>query len=137
MAPHPELQAGLCADSSHARQALQSSCVACCCGSKWLLALQSVSGAAVWSATSQNEDRLCVWLPPKHDMLCVWLQWEQRPGETIYKGHRSYDLMLNLQLGIRWSVGKITPELVGATLREDAFTQKVTGMDGVKAQYRI
>lgn len=25
----------------------------------------------------------------------------QRPGETIYKGHRSYDLMMNLQLGIR------------------------------------
>jgi 1-phosphatidylinositol-4-phosphate 5-kinase len=25
----------------------------------------------------------------------------KRPGETIFKGHRSYDLMLNLQLGIR------------------------------------
>ena len=24
----------------------------------------------------------------------------KRPGETIFKGHRSYDLMLNLQLGI-------------------------------------
>ncbi|BBN06068.1 1-phosphatidylinositol-4-phosphate 5-kinase [Marchantia polymorpha subsp. ruderalis] len=34
----------------------------------------------------------------------------KRPGETIYKGHRSYDLMLNLQLGIRYTVGKITPE---------------------------
>ena len=31
-------------------------------------------------------------------------------GETIYKGHHSYDLMLNLQLGIRYTVGKITPE---------------------------
>ncbi|RWW67110.1 hypothetical protein BHE74_00025461 [Ensete ventricosum] len=31
------------------------------------------------------------------------------PGETIYKGHRSYYLMLNLQLGIRYTVGKITP----------------------------
>ena len=28
-----------------------------------------------------------------------------RPGEVIHKLHRSYDLMLNLQLGIRWSVG--------------------------------
>ena len=28
-------------------------------------------------------------------------------GETIIKGHRSYDLMLNLQLGIRYSVSKI------------------------------
>jgi len=27
----------------------------------------------------------------------------KRPGETIIKGHRSYDLMLSLQLGIRYS----------------------------------
>ncbi|KAF7018621.1 hypothetical protein CFC21_031892 [Triticum aestivum] len=33
----------------------------------------------------------------------------QRPGETIIKGHRSYDLMLCLQLGIRYTVGRITP----------------------------
>ncbi|KAL6603376.1 hypothetical protein ACP70R_043737 [Stipagrostis hirtigluma subsp. patula] len=32
-----------------------------------------------------------------------------KPGETIIKGHRSYDLMLSLQLGIRYTVGKITP----------------------------
>ncbi|XVE96577.1 hypothetical protein REPUB_Repub02eG0234800 [Reevesia pubescens] len=35
----------------------------------------------------------------------------KRPGETIIKGHRSYDLMLSLQLGIRYTVGKITPVL--------------------------
>jgi 1-phosphatidylinositol-4-phosphate 5-kinase len=35
---------------------------------------------------------------------------EVRMGETIYKGAPSYDLMLQLQLGIRWSVGRITPE---------------------------
>ncbi|KAG9160464.1 hypothetical protein Leryth_008873 [Lithospermum erythrorhizon] len=33
----------------------------------------------------------------------------KRPGEMIIKGHRSYDLMLSLQLGIRYTVGKITP----------------------------
>ncbi|KAH9310421.1 hypothetical protein KI387_025456 [Taxus chinensis] len=33
----------------------------------------------------------------------------KRQGEIIYKGHRNYDLMLNLQLGIRYTVGKITP----------------------------
>ncbi|KAK9167600.1 hypothetical protein Scep_002791 [Stephania cephalantha] len=32
-----------------------------------------------------------------------------KPGEIIFKGHRSYHLMLNLQLGIRYTVGKITP----------------------------
>ncbi|KAL3839714.1 hypothetical protein ACJIZ3_024305 [Penstemon smallii] len=33
----------------------------------------------------------------------------KKPGEQIIKGHRSYDLMLSLQLGIRYTVGKITP----------------------------
>ncbi|KAJ3672202.1 hypothetical protein LUZ60_006923 [Juncus effusus] len=38
------------------------------------------------------------------------LVWDvKRPGEAIIKGHRSYDLMLSLQLGIRYTVGKITP----------------------------
>ena len=37
--------------------------------------------------------------------------------------------MLNLQLGIRWSVGKITPEVVGAALPEETFAQKVTAAD--------
>jgi hypothetical protein len=32
-------------------------------------------------------------------------------GETIFKGHRSYDLMLNLQLGIRWSINKVNAEV--------------------------
>jgi 1-phosphatidylinositol-4-phosphate 5-kinase len=35
---------------------------------------------------------------------------EVKMGETIFKGAPSYDLMLQLQLGIRWSVGRITPE---------------------------
>ncbi|KZV42817.1 phosphatidylinositol 4-phosphate 5-kinase 2-like [Dorcoceras hygrometricum] len=30
----------------------------------------------------------------------------KKPGQTIGKGHKNYDLMLNLQLGIRHSVGK-------------------------------
>lgn len=30
----------------------------------------------------------------------------KKPGQTIAKGHKNYDLMLNLQLGIRYSVGK-------------------------------
>ncbi|QDZ24292.1 phosphatidylinositol phosphate kinase [Chloropicon primus] len=33
-------------------------------------------------------------------------------GETIVKGHRSYDLMLNLQLGIRYNIGKVNEESV-------------------------
>ncbi|GJP37977.1 hypothetical protein CLOM_g22421 [Closterium sp. NIES-68] len=34
----------------------------------------------------------------------------KRAGELIYKGHRSYDLMRTLQLGLRHSVGRITPD---------------------------
>ncbi|XP_057490584.1 phosphatidylinositol 4-phosphate 5-kinase 1-like [Actinidia eriantha] len=30
----------------------------------------------------------------------------KKPGQTIAKGHKNYDLMLDLQLGIRYSVGK-------------------------------
>lgn len=37
-----------------------------------------------------------------------------RPGETIYKGHHSYDLMRNLQLGILFSIAKTSKALQGA-----------------------
>lgn len=37
---------------------------------------------------------------------CCFSSEVKRPGETISKGHKNYDLMLNLQLGIRYSVGK-------------------------------
>ncbi|XP_062214864.1 phosphatidylinositol 4-phosphate 5-kinase 1-like isoform X2 [Phragmites australis] len=39
----------------------------------------------------------------------TWQKQAGGPMEIIYKGHRSYYLMLNLQLGIRYTVGKITP----------------------------
>ncbi|KAK9134921.1 hypothetical protein Syun_014251 [Stephania yunnanensis] len=36
-----------------------------------------------------------------------WFAGEaKKPGQMISKGHKNYDLMLNLQLGIRYSVGK-------------------------------
>ncbi|THU45206.1 hypothetical protein C4D60_Mb02t15410 [Musa balbisiana] len=34
------------------------------------------------------------------------MQEAKKPGQTISKGHKNYDLMLNLQLGIRYSIGK-------------------------------
>ncbi|XP_052203296.1 phosphatidylinositol 4-phosphate 5-kinase 1-like [Diospyros lotus] len=37
---------------------------------------------------------------------CCFSGEAKKPGETISKGHKNYDLMLNLQLGIRYSVGK-------------------------------
>ena len=38
------------------------------------------------------------------------MQGKERAGEKIYKGHHSYDLMLNLQLGIRFSVGRVSAD---------------------------
>ncbi|KAL5998244.1 hypothetical protein ACLOJK_009182 [Asimina triloba] len=37
------------------------------------------------------------------------LKEAKKPGETVRQGHRNYYLMLSLQLGIRYTVGKITP----------------------------
>ncbi|KAL2941362.1 Phosphatidylinositol 4-phosphate 5-kinase 2 [Bienertia sinuspersici] len=37
---------------------------------------------------------------------CCFIKEAKKPGQTISKGHKNYDLMLNLQLGIRHSVGK-------------------------------
>ncbi|KAJ7959096.1 Phosphatidylinositol 4-phosphate 5-kinase [Quillaja saponaria] len=37
---------------------------------------------------------------------CCFSGEAKKPGQMISKGHKNYDLMLNLQLGIRYSVGK-------------------------------
>ncbi|ESR39680.1 phosphatidylinositol 4-phosphate 5-kinase 2 [Citrus sinensis] len=46
----------------------------------------------------------------------------KKPGHTISKGHKNYDLMLNLQLGIRHSVGKHAS--VMRELRQSDFEPK-------------
>ena len=56
----------------------------------------------------------------------IVVQWEQRPGETIFKGHRSYDLMLNLQLGIRWSVSRNARDPLLKEMPSSVFSEKVT-----------
>ncbi|CAL8463328.1 g2862 [Coccomyxa elongata] len=57
-------------------------------------------------------------------------------GETIYKGHRSYDLMLNLQLGIRHSSQQVAKEPPLKQLSDIHFQQKLKQFfprDGSKA----
>ena len=49
----------------------------------------------------------------------------ERPGETIYKGHRSYDLMLNLQLGVRHAVGTLASRPAQGGLQLLDFQEKV------------
>ncbi|KAK8465718.1 hypothetical protein PHAVU_009G157200 [Phaseolus vulgaris] len=46
----------------------------------------------------------------------------KKPGHTVSKGHKNYDFMLNLQLGIRYSVGKHASILQG--LRPGDFDPK-------------
>lgn len=53
------------------------------------------------------------------------MQAANKLGETIYKGHRSYDLMLNLQLGIRHSVQQVAKEPTLKQLSDYHFLQKV------------
>ncbi|CAN0916924.1 Phosphatidylinositol 4-phosphate 5-kinase 6 [Linum grandiflorum] len=48
------------------------------------------------------------------------LQTAKKQGETISKGHKNYELMLNLQLGIRHSVGRPGPQ-VSLDLKSSAF----------------
>jgi hypothetical protein len=50
----------------------------------------------------------------------------QRPGETIYKGHESYDLMVALQQGIRHSIGSVTSARMPPALSENAMQQAVS-----------
>jgi 1-phosphatidylinositol-4-phosphate 5-kinase len=47
-------------------------------------------------------------------------------GEIINQGHRSYELMQDLQLGVRWSVSKITPKPTSKVgLEREHFSAKV------------
>lgn len=46
-------------------------------------------------------------------------------GQTIFKGHPSYDLMISLQLGIRYSVGRVMSSATpGAELAPSAFNEQ-------------
>ncbi|KAJ7982347.1 Phosphatidylinositol-4-phosphate 5-kinase family protein [Quillaja saponaria] len=47
----------------------------------------------------------------------------KKQGQTISKGHKNYDLMLNLQLGIRHSVGRPAPT-TSLDLKASAFDPK-------------
>ncbi|XP_020533854.1 phosphatidylinositol 4-phosphate 5-kinase 6 isoform X2 [Jatropha curcas] len=47
----------------------------------------------------------------------------KKQGETISKGHKNYELMLNLQLGIRHSVGRPAPA-INLDLKPPAFDPK-------------
>ncbi|ONK70985.1 uncharacterized protein A4U43_C04F3530 [Asparagus officinalis] len=76
-----------------------------------------------FSSTSRREKR-------RHKKMAKDVK---KPGETIIKGHRSYDLMLSLQLGIRYTVGKITPIQRRGVLASDFGPRASFWMDFPKA----
>lgn len=59
-------------------------------------------------------------------------RFQTKLGEVVYKGHHSFELMLSLQLGLRYSVGKMLrpssskdpPNLRGFEVAERDFTEK-------------
>ncbi|KAL5720070.1 1-phosphatidylinositol-4-phosphate 5-kinase [Ranunculus cassubicifolius] len=59
----------------------------------------------------------------RQQMLRMQPKEMKKQGMTISKGHRNYELMLNLQLGIRHSVGRPAPT-TSLDLRASAFDPK-------------
>ncbi|KAJ7949351.1 Phosphatidylinositol-4-phosphate 5-kinase family protein [Quillaja saponaria] len=67
----------------------------------------------------QVEDSVTICNKPPH----LRLKPVKKQGETISKGHKNYELMLNLQLGIRHSVGRPAPS-TSLDLKASAFDPK-------------
>ncbi|TKY49713.1 Phosphatidylinositol 4-phosphate 5-kinase 6 [Spatholobus suberectus] len=59
----------------------------------------------------------------RHSLSRLRIKNPKRQGETISKGHKNYELMLNLQLGIRHSVGRPAPS-ASLDLKSSAFDPK-------------
>lgn len=60
---------------------------------------------------------------PKQQLMRFQPKEMKRQGVTISKGHKNYELMLNLQLGIRHSVGRPAPSS-SLDLKSSAFDPK-------------
>ena len=43
----------------------------------------------------------------------------EAPGEKVFKGHRSYDLMISLQVGIRFSISRVMRKQPRGLLPDD------------------
>ncbi|KAK9024000.1 hypothetical protein V6N11_004184 [Hibiscus sabdariffa] len=83
----------------------------------------------VFSASEWNpriEDGAVRSLPENSNTRGIRPQFKKtmkKQGQTISKGHKNYDLMLNLQLGIRHSVGRPGPA-ISLDLKPSAFDPK-------------
>ena len=63
-----------------------------------------------------------------------------KPGEHIFKGHRSYDLMRELQLGIMFSIANANKSRMALTAQDvthESFHQKVMRCFCCGPQHRV
>ncbi|KAG9457213.1 hypothetical protein H6P81_001721 [Aristolochia fimbriata] len=67
--------------------------------------IDNVEASMFYSDGTKTPDRVMV-SAPRRRSPCCFAGEAKKPGQTISKGHKNYDLMLNLQLGISYSVGK-------------------------------
>ncbi|XP_074564736.1 phosphatidylinositol 4-phosphate 5-kinase 1-like [Curcuma longa] len=58
------------------------------------------------SLLDQTGGALIATVQRRQTPCCLVFPEAKKPGHTISKGHKNYDLMLNLQLGISYSIGK-------------------------------
>lgn len=86
------------------------------------------NGKLVWTAPATEEDVKGVLRRtyPANQDLGTRRNSLRIPGETIYKGHRSYDLVRSLQLGLRYSVLKMSPPK-GSAAHKEVLTNKSLG----------
>ncbi|KAL9268922.1 Phosphatidylinositol 4-phosphate 5-kinase 1-like protein [Drosera capensis] len=81
-----------------------------CCGEEKPVVV--VPRVCVWEMEGEKGDVVCEFVENvevvkrKGRSLTRVVEEGRKPGVTISNGHKNYDLMLNLQLGIRYSVGK-------------------------------
>ncbi|KAL5715676.1 1-phosphatidylinositol-4-phosphate 5-kinase [Ranunculus cassubicifolius] len=66
--------------------------------------LDNVEAAMFYRDGTDSEQSLPACAPQPSP--CCFMGEGKKPGQMISKGHKNYDLMLNLQLGIRYSIGK-------------------------------
>lgn len=68
--------------------------------------LDNVEASMFYRDGTDSEQSVPCATQPYQRSPCCFMGEEKKPGQMISKGHKNYDLMLNLQLGIRYSIGK-------------------------------
>uniref|UniRef100_A0A2N9IP70 Phosphatidylinositol 4-phosphate 5-kinase n=1 Tax=Fagus sylvatica TaxID=28930 RepID=A0A2N9IP70_FAGSY len=81
--------------------------------------VDNVEAASMFCKDNKEEKEECDWQIPRSPGFMANEGELKKPGQMISKGHKNYDLMLNLQLGIRYTVGKHAS--MGRELRQGDF----------------